>query len=280
MSKIHSSLTYHGYENSDLGRVAWAGISRTPAPYFQPSMQILGIHALVYIVRGRGRYQNALRHRQDFGPGDLIALFPEMGHQYGPTTEDGHDELFLAVKGPLAELWQRIGWLNPIAPILHLEPVDFWRAKFLNVTAYQPSTATEALRPLSLLHDFLSEAHIAASISQEASSEAAWLNRARRLLAENLSEQVSGEEVARTIGVSYDTFRYRFRQQTGASPARYRMEQRVTAASDLLLHTSLSLRQIAARLGFCSEFHFSQKFKQLKGVSPRDFRRRTHCCPN
>lgn len=36
--------------------------------------------------------------------------------------------------------------------------------------------------------------------------------------------------------------------------------------------TDLSDKQIAAELGFCDEFHFSRRFKQITGRSPRAFR--------
>jgi len=35
---------------------------------------------------------------------------------------------------------------------------------------------------------------------------------------------------------------------------------------------NLTDRQIAERLGFCDEFYFSRRFKQLTGRSPRQFR--------
>ena len=73
--------------------------------------------------------------------------------------------------------------------------------------------------------------------------------------------------------MSYDALRKQFLRHTGETPARYRTQKRIAVAADLLLHTSMSIKQIAANLNFCSEFHFSQKFKQIKGVSPREFRR-------
>ena len=36
---------------------------------------------------------------------------------------------------------------------------------------------------------------------------------------------------------------------------------------------NLTNKEIAYRLGFCDEFHFSHRFKQIMGKSPQRFRR-------
>jgi transcriptional regulator GlxA family with amidase domain len=82
------------------------------------------------------------------------------------------------------------------------------------------------------------------------------------------------DALARQLGVSFESFRKGFRAATGKSPARYRSEKRVEAAAQLLASSCLSSKEIAQRLGFADECHFSKRFKQLTGVAPRDFRRR------
>jgi transcriptional regulator GlxA family with amidase domain len=81
-------------------------------------------------------------------------------------------------------------------------------------------------------------------------------------------------QVAAATGLSYDTFRRQFTRATSVSPARYRMKKRLAAARDLLLHTPLSAKQIAASLGFSSTFHFSECFMKANGMRPSEFRKR------
>jgi transcriptional regulator GlxA family with amidase domain len=74
--------------------------------------------------------------------------------------------------------------------------------------------------------------------------------------------------------VSYEQFRKRFQHEVGVSPARYRLQRRVEAARELLRYSPrMTNRQVAETLGFADEFHFSRRFTQITGSTPRDFRR-------
>jgi transcriptional regulator GlxA family with amidase domain len=100
------------------------------------------------------------------------------------------------------------------------------------------------------------------------------LAEALAALGANLSERIRGKDVAKDLNLSYDVFPHRFVREMGVSPARFRLNQRIAASCDLLRHSSLNIRQISELLGFNTEFHFSQRFKGIKGESPSRFRAR------
>jgi AraC family transcriptional regulator len=56
------------------------------------------------------------------------------------------------------------------------------------------------------------------------------------------------------------------------SPRRYLSEYKLKKAKELLLHTNLSIEEIAEQLYFSSSFHFSKQFRRWTGVSPTHFR--------
>ena len=263
---------YHSEEESVLGRVVLAGTTQVLGPHQHSSMRILESFALVYVVRGRGIYHNSLGYSHRFEAGDLILIFPELGHRYGPTEDEEYEEFFVVFRGPVFDFWRRCGLLNSARPILHLQPVEYWLGKFHQLLAAPPNNAMEALLPVTRLCELLAEIHIATSTQLIKVDESPWLSRARSILGANLHQPLESRSVADKIGISYDLFRHAFRKQTGVSPARYRMNQRIAAAADLLLHTCLNVKQVAEKLGFSSEFHFSQRFKEVKGMSPRKFR--------
>ena len=272
---VQSIATYHNEQESPLGRVLWAGTSKVQGPYHHPSMRELGVYALIYILQGRGSFRNAAEYSCAFEPGDLLILFPEIGHQYGPDSGEELEEFYITFSGPVFDLWKRSGLLDPAHPHFHLEPISLWMEKLQEIIAFTPSSAIEALLPLSRLCTFLSEAHAARSNLEDNPDEAPWLAQARAELGTNLQQVVKGHAIAKQLGISYDLFRHQFRAQTGFSPARYRMNQRIAAACDLLQHSTLHIRQISELLGFNTEFHFSQRFKETKGMSPSEFRRRS-----
>lgn len=99
------------------------------------------------------------------------------------------------------------------------------------------------------------------------------LAEAQRLIDREASQTLRLEEVAETVGLSYAAFRRRFREAFGVSPGRYRGKRVIDRACGLMAETTLSDAQIAQRLGFADAFHFSKRFKQVAGRTPRAYRR-------
>jgi AraC-like DNA-binding protein len=85
---------------------------------------------------------------------------------------------------------------------------------------------------------------------------------------------LDGPQVARVLQMPYESFRKKFVALAGVSPGQYRARRLLERAGELLQHGQLNNRQIAARLGFCDEFHFSRQFKKHHGASPRDWKLR------
>jgi AraC-like DNA-binding protein len=85
-------------------------------------------------------------------------------------------------------------------------------------------------------------------------------------------ERFDVEAVARKLGMSYAGFRKRFVRLGGVSPAKFQMQSVIERACELIHRRGPTNRELAGRLGFCDEFHFSRRFKQIVGLSPREFR--------
>ena len=85
--------------------------------------RVYGMHALVLLLQGGGRFRDRLRTDRRLSAGDLIVVFPEHPHQYGPEAGDEWDEVFIAFKGSAFEGWRSHG-LDPAHPVWHLDPVE------------------------------------------------------------------------------------------------------------------------------------------------------------
>ena len=85
---------------------------------------------------------------------------------------------------------------------------------------------------------------------------------------------LSNEELAESCGFSTAHFVRLFRQYTGCTPHRYRIEALVKKACSLLCETSLSVKEIAFTLGVDNPLYFSNLFRRSLGVSPREYRER------
>lgn len=63
-----------------------------------------------------------------------------------------------------------------------------------------------------------------------------------------------------------------FKQATGKPPTQYIIHFRVNRAKEDLLHSSLTITEIAEKHGFSSLHYFSKLFHKLHGQSPREYR--------
>jgi AraC family transcriptional regulator of arabinose operon len=103
--------------------------------------------------------------------------------------------------------------------------------------------------------------------------------RAQRLLPalafvhENTQTQVALEELAELVHLSPSRFHAVFRECFGLPPRDYVLRHRMQRAQELLLTTALSQSEIAERVGYASQFHFSRVFKKVSGATPSDYRR-------
>ncbi|MCC5840371.1 MAG: helix-turn-helix transcriptional regulator [Opitutales bacterium] len=93
-------------------------------------------------------------------------------------------------------------------------------------------------------------------------------------LQEDLSSVPTVSEMAARCGYSLDHFGRVFRKVMGCGAQEFVMKARVARARQLLLESGLSVKQIAAELGYNSPFFFSRQFRSIVGESPTDFRRR------
>ena len=98
------------------------------------------------------------------------------------------------------------------------------------------------------------------------------VQEARRLLSDPGHDQLKLESAAGELGVSYSWFRRSFRTQTGLSPQRYRLSQRLDRAFQLLADSSLSVGKVSAMLGFSSQAYFARMFRKETGFSPSVWR--------
>ncbi|MCB5160492.1 GlxA family transcriptional regulator [Marinomonas algarum] len=88
------------------------------------------------------------------------------------------------------------------------------------------------------------------------------------LMAANIEEPMSLEELAACAGVSRRQIERLFQSHLETSPGRYYLELRITHARRLLLQSNESITSITLACGFVSTSHFSNCYKDYFGVSP------------
>lgn len=249
---------------SPLGRVRGAG---TNAGSRGVRDRRYHSYALVYVVAGGGRYEDEGGTRCDIQAGDAIVVFPGMLHSYGPRGDQPWDEIYVIADGPAFELLEQAGVLDRAHPVHRLQPVEVWRGE-LDAVLRAPRPAGPRGRALEAWN----LARLLAELLIPGERAPTWLDSSRAMLAADLGRRGDLGAVAEASGMTYETFRKRFRAATGLSPGAYREARRTDAARELLHLTSLTHREIASALGYSDEFHFSRRFKAATGVAPSRYR--------
>lgn len=265
-----SQLLFTTERSTPLGRLTRAGIlSKISASGFR-SMRVMGKYAIVYLLEGSGFYRDANGVRCDVSAGDLLLIVPELAHRYGPRRGEIWSEIYVVFDGPIFDLWRERGLLDSSRPVTHLAPIEPWFDRIRNALVIpRPKTPSQACLEVSAFAHLLTEIYAPHLDGINTHNGDGWLETARYLLESNLEKPLDLAAVARECGLSYESFRKRFAAVTGISPARYRAQKRIDAARVLLDHPNMTIKSVAADLGFRDEFHFSKRFKQLTGETPR-----------
>jgi AraC-like DNA-binding protein len=104
--------------------------------------------------------------------------------------------------------------------------------------------------------------------------ESVHLERALRYMQKNVMGSLTLSDIASRLRLTEAYFIRLFRRRMKTTPMKYYTRLKVEAAGAMLAGTSLSVKEIAARLSFYSEFHFSRVFKQYTGCAPSRYRTR------
>lgn len=94
---------------------------------------------------------------------------------------------------------------------------------------------------------------------------------------EHIDESMPVDRLAARAHMSPRTFARRFRDETGTTPLQWLTSQRIALAEELLETSSLSIEQIASRVGFGNAATLRHHFTQALGTTPQEFRRTFAC---
>lgn len=271
-----SSISIGGTARSPLGGITETAIQRQEATTPRAGFRRFGAYAFVYLLAGSGTYMDELGACRDIDAGDLILVFPDIGHVYGPKPGSTWVERFVVFEGSVFDLWRSQAIIDERAPVLRLPEIDRWNREIDHILGGSGRIGTiPPLEAVCRLQLFLARAsEHGENGSPLTSDDRAWLDRARALLdrAGSGDDERDLQIIADDLMMTYEGFRKRFRRLGSISPARYRSQRTIDRACEMMHERTMSDREIAEALGFCDEHYFSRRFRQIMGRSPRAYR--------
>jgi len=230
---------------------------------------------IVYIAGGKGLYEGEGMETVGIEAGTIMLLFPNTWHRYKPTLETGWEEFWVGFDGVFADYLMRQECFDPHKPLIKIG----FNAEFLNVFLRLIDTVKYegvAFRQIAscLVVQLLGLVYSSALMNGKTQLRQEQVVHAVRFKIHELwNQNLDFEAMATEQNVSYEWFRKVFKEVIGTSPGQYLLNLKIEKSGQLLLETSLTVGEIAARAGFESEFYFSRIFKKKTGFSPGEYRK-------
>jgi len=106
--------------------------------------------------------------------------------------------------------------------------------------------------------------------------DAVKLKQVQDYIEEHLAEDIAIDAMAALIPMSQFHFARAFKASMGETPHKYLIQRRMERAKVLLTVTQLAIAEVAYRVGFSNQSHFTAHFRKATGVTPKDYR--LQCC--
>lgn len=232
---------------------------------------------LIWVLGGLG-FGRVRARRVDAQPGDLLCFPRAAEHEYGSSPAQPWEILWCHFTGKAAmpavralgggqvlaglghDAGLRADWLALVAAqrlggLAGAARLDGAFASLIGRLLTRWAQRAEPATPATMID--LSPLHAWASPSNASATAGQWRAQPPRLQA-----------LADHAGLSVPQYCRRFREQTGQSPMRYLTQARVARARELLMETTLSVKQAALAVGYDDPLHFSKVFRRVLGVPP------------
>lgn len=91
-------------------------------------------------------------------------------------------------------------------------------------------------------------------------------------ICQHFQEQISIDEVAHSAHLSVSRLSHIFKEQTGMTIIDYMTNMRIEYAKELLISTNKNCTEICFETGYNNQSYFTRTFKEISGMTPRQFR--------
>ncbi|MDY0288630.1 MAG: helix-turn-helix domain-containing protein [Sphaerochaeta sp.] len=222
-----------------------------------------------YFVSGSGTFTNG-KNSYTITAGSLFVTTDEREHSI--RTDEGANLTYYATLIACPQQRELFTKLESTHP-LHIG--TNWRFFFEEVRD-KALSSKEELR-LSACHQLLGFLYtlLAGNVTERTTVEHVRLEKAIRHMQRHVFDNLCLTQIAGHVGLENSYFVRLFRKRMNTTPMKYYSSLQLEAARAMLTSGDLSIKEIAAKLQFCSEFHFSKQFKASTGSSPSLYRK-TH----
>jgi len=208
-------------------------------------------------------------------PGELLVIPPGTSHAYGADEKRPWSIFWVHATGASMKLFLEELAISVERPLVYLGPHTQLLALFEEAIDILEHGYTSS----HLLYASRTLAHLMGLIVWQQQQKWQGIPEPRQKVAQSiafmkshLNRPLKISQLAGMANLSSSHYSALFKRQTGYAPMDYFIRLRLHQACQLLDNTDLTIKQIAAALGYEDPFYFSRIFKALNDISPSEYR--------
>ena len=226
-----------------------------------------------------------------FQPGQVVLTGPRLPHNWVSTDvpEAGVPERDLVIQflhAPIETSSLHIPELREVLPLLERAKhgIEFFGLYPQALAHWQHVKSAHGLARFGAFCEFLSMLASCTDYrllsnnqmqSVDNDTQLEQINAIFSRISENLSVPISAADLAREFGMSESRFSRFFRRATGNTFTDFVNHVRVNRACQLLMRTDQLITHIGYEVGFNNLANFNRRFRDIKGMTPSDYRRQS-----
>ncbi len=227
------------------------------------------VTCMEYIIEGKG-YVNYDKRSFVAEKGDVYILNAGHDHYYYSDGDNPWTKIWFNVCGEFTTQmlnYYKIGNIN----IFKNCPIEHLFREFHKI-AYSDRPLFEIFDECSMV--FMKMVHYIAKDFVSYRAPGSLASNLKDLIDNDINFIQSLDAHAKTLYCTKQHAITSFKDVYGITPYQYIITRKVLAAENLLKNTTLSIAHIAESLNFCDSHYFSYFFKQQKGISPLQYRKK------
>lgn len=161
---------------------------------------------------------------------------------------------------------------QPIYKARYKDIAENMKDEMLYIVNHGDASPFHLIGHLFLFIDYFMRSASSTQVNKGNSLRDFYIKEAISFIEQNFQNDISVEMIAASCGLNRSYFGKIFRENMGKSPQEFLISYRMSKGAELLKLTRLSIADIGNAVGYPNQLHFSRAFKNVYGISPRQWR--------
>lgn len=204
-------------------------------------------------------------------------IFPDQITTYYADKEMPWEYVWIEFDGLRVKSILEIAGLTQESPIYRAKSKNLreeMMKEMLYIVHNSESSPFHLIGHLYLFLDYLARSSASIKLNQGSQLRDFYIHEALAYIEHNFQNDISVEDIAKVCGLNRTYFGKIFKEAVGKTPQEFLLNYRMVKATEFLKLTQLSIRDIGQAVGYENQLHFSRAFKNIYGMSPREWRNR------